>query len=151
MDFLVAHEPHVHYLQRRPMQSIGKSLQKIEAEVISAEGLSMDCSESVTLLCYLATLKDPNNLRYNGRGDTQIMYDFLPHYTNPANAKAGALCFFGIPGQLGTQHITMVRHPGEDPILFSHGQEKGPIYIPLSEERKYHEGTPVFLSIAGLG
>lgn len=149
MDLMVAHEPKIHYAQVRPMQtrSIHNSTQ---LGIALAHGFSMDCSESVTLLCRLAGMHDPNGLGFDGAGNTQVMFDHLPHYTRPGGASIGALCFFGVPGQLSTQHITMVRHSGTDPVLFSHGQEKGPFWIHLSEERKYHEGTPVFLNIGKL-
>jgi hypothetical protein len=44
----------------------------------------------------------------------------------------------------------MVRRPGADPLLFSHGQERGPFLIPLSVEKRYHVAPYTFLSIAHL-
>lgn len=149
MDLMVAHEPKIHYEQVRPMRT-GSIKTIAQLGIALAHGFSMDCSESVTLLCRLAGLRDPNRSGYNGSGNTQVMYDHLTHYTRPRGAAIGALCFFGIPGELSTQHITMVRHSGSDPVLFSHGQERGPFWIHLSEERKYHAGSPVFLNIGKL-
>lgn len=149
MDLLVAHEPAVHYREDRPMHTRTISTYH-ELAVELAKGISMDCSESVTLICRLGGLKDPNGLGFNGTGNTQVMYDHLPHYVKPQGAAVGALVFFGIPGQLPTQHVCMVYKPGGDPLLFSHGQERGPVLIRLSDESKYHEGHPVFLSIAKL-
>lgn len=147
MDYLVAQEPQVHYAEVRPMH-----LWKLPElkQAVEHAGVTMDCSWSVTELCYLAGLADPNGRGYDGSGDTQVMFDHLPRYTRPTGASTGALCFFGIPGELSTQHVTMVRHPSPDPVLFSHGQERGPVYLPFSVESRYHEGSPVFLSIAAL-
>lgn len=149
MDVMVAHEPRVHYGQIRPMRS--RSI-KTTTQLMVAMGtsLTLDCSESVTLLCRLSGLHDPNGQAYNGTGNTQMMFDHLTHYKLPTMAAIGALVFFGIPDELSTQHITMVRHTGKDPVLFSHGQERGPLWINLSMERQYHQGEPVFLSIAKL-
>ena len=56
---------------------------------------------------------------------------------------------FGV-GKLSTEHVCMVRRPGADPLLWSHGQERGPILLPLSVEKRYHVPPYTFLSIAGL-
>jgi hypothetical protein len=149
MDIMVAHEPKIHYAQVRPMRT--RSIKNTTQLMVAlGTGFSMDCSESVTLLCRLAGLKDPNGEGFNGVGNTQDMYNHLQHYQRPASASIGALVFLGIPGELSTQHICMVRHGGKDPILFSHGQEKGPFYIKYSVERQYHQGTPTFLNIGRL-
>ncbi len=107
----------------------------------------MDCSESVTLLCRLADLDDPNGLNYNGQGLTGTLLGHLRHYSNPRAANIGALVVFG-PGT--GHHVCMVRRPGVNPLLFSHGQERGPFFISLSEEAKYQPKPVTFLSIAGL-
>lgn len=153
MDFLVAHEPQVHYAQTRPIPRI-PSLTALEAIVVE-HGLTTDCSGSVTILAQVVGLHDPNGNGYNGAGNTQVMYDHLPHFTKPQASAVGGLWWVGIPGRLETQHICMNRHPGPDPVLFSHGQERGPLYVPLSVELAYHQkahpgSVGVFLSIAHL-
>src|SRR6478609_3385678 len=81
MDYLVRHEPLIHYAQVRPMVTRTiTNLVQLHTAVESRNGLTMDCSESVTLLCKLAGLKDPNGLHYDGAGNTETMLHTLPHY-----------------------------------------------------------------------
>lgn len=148
MDFLVAHHTRIRYQEIRPMR-LHPTFPQLEAAVVAGNEV-MDCSWSVTQLCRVAGLKDPNGLGYDGAGNTQTMYDHLTHYLNPAGAGIGALCFFGVPGELGTQHVTMVRHPGKDPVLFTHGHQGDPSYRLLSWMRSGFQGQPVFLNISRL-
>lgn len=141
----------VHYEQRRPMQ-----LQKLPYAAALREarendaGVRADCSEFVTALCKWAGLEDPNGNGYNGAGYTGTMLKHLPHYHNPAGAYTGALAVFG-PGT--GEHVAMVYEPDRrngDPLLCSHGQERGPLLIRLSVERQFHSAPVTMLSIAGL-
>lgn len=151
MDLLVAHRANVPYLQRRPMASKGiNTLERLHTAL--EHPLPLDCSEAATLICHAGGIHDPNGHGYSGEGNTQEMYDHLHHYLNPKDAALGALVFFGFPGRLGTQHVCVVRKPGADPELFSHGGNGryAAHFIPFSVERRYHVGEPVFLSIARL-
>lgn len=153
MDFLVAHEPHVHYPanDRRTMQiHTITSMSTLDGLVLSAKGLTIDCSQAAQLVFHVAGLEDPNGLGYRRDGYTGTLLENprLKHYVDPKGAAIGALVVFG-PGT--GQHVCLVRHGGADPVLFSHGQERGPLYIRLSEERKFHEPPVTFLSIAHLG
>jgi hypothetical protein len=123
------------------------SLHLLQQALYSPHGVTMDCSESVTLLCRLAGLQDPNGFHYDCTGYTGTLLHHLPHYSSPLAAKVGALVVFG-PGS--GHHVCMVRTPGDDPMLFSHGSEQGPIYIRLSDEQRYQPPGHVFLSIAKL-
>lgn len=147
MNFLVEQEPRVHYAQVRPMQTIHWREQQVVNLLYHGGSITMDCSEAVTCLCKWAGLKDPNGLNYNGRGFTGTLLGNLPHYTDPAKAKIGALVVFG---RGSGHHVCMVAKAGADPVLWSHGQERGPIWIPLSDEQKYQPGPATFLSIAHL-
>lgn len=148
MDYLVRHEPSVHYRQARPMVTRTiRNLTDLHAVVTSKRGLYADCSETITLLCRLAGLRDPNGMGYDGYGNSGSMFAHLPHYYSAANAMVGGLVAFG---DGGGDHVCMVRHPGADPVLFSHGQERGPLLIPLSVEKRYHPGPYSFLSIQHL-
>lgn len=147
MDYLVQHRGNVHYAQRRPMTTRAIATFAELRRTVAARGVTMDCSESVTLICRLAGLDDPNGEHYNGTGYTGTLLDHLPHYDNPANADVGALVVYG-PGT--GQHVCMVREPGRDPLLFSHGEEAGPFYVRHSVERRYHSAPATFLSIARL-
>jgi hypothetical protein len=144
MRLLIAHEPEVHYAQVRPMRNVHTAAPHFP--------LTMDCSESVTALCHWAGLHDPNGRGYDGQGNTATLYAHLPHYFNPAAAMVGALVTFAVPtSPLSRQHVCMVLEPDEhDPLLFSHGQERGPLAIRLSTERRFHASPVAFLSIAHL-
>ena len=148
MDLLVREQPRVHYAQRRPMQTRSiHSLHLLQQALYSPHGVTMDCSESVALLCHVAGLDDPNGFDYDGHGFTGTLLHVLPDYTDPLKAEIGALVVFG-PGS--GDHVCMVRRPGANPTLFSHGSERGPIYIALHDEQKYQRKPTTFLSIAAL-
>ena len=148
MDLLVRNEPRIHYRQHRPVQTAHlSSLHLLQQALYLPHGVTMDCSESVTLLCHVCGLDDPNGFDYDGTGYTGTLLHHLPHYTDPRKAKVGALVVFG-PGS--GHHVCMVRHTGADPVLFSHGSERGPIWIRLSDEKRYQRPPTVFLSIAKL-
>jgi hypothetical protein len=151
MDLLVAHRAKIHYRQLRPMATAKIHHELMLRTILNTSGLSMDCSESVTLLCRLAGLRDPNGRGYDGYGYTGTLLQHLgEHAYPPSKAKVagiGALVVFG--GGTG-EHVCMVRNPGEDPVLFSHGQESGPFWIKLSEEERYHSGPTRFLPITSL-
>jgi hypothetical protein len=147
MDYLVLHRDRVHYRQVRPMLTRPlHTLVDLHAALASPRGVVMDCSEAVTLICKLGGLTDPNGLHYNGSGYTGTLLR-LPHYYDPHSAMLGALVVFG--GGTG-HHVTMVREPGADPLLWSHGQESDPRLILLSLERQHQPSPVTFLSIAAL-
>lgn len=150
-EMFLHHERQLHYKQLRPMASIHKTESEIDKLLLGGGEMSFDCSEAVTLICKLVGLKDPNNAHYNGTGNTQMMYDHLPHYTDAKRALIGALGLFGIPGQLDTQHVAFVyRRDPHDPLMWSMGQESDPRLVRFSVEKKFHHDHGVFLSIAGL-
>lgn len=146
MDALVFYNRRVHYAQVRPMRSTG--IRHLRPALLRPHGLTMDCSESVTLLCRLAGLRDPNGLHYDGSGYTGTLLAYLVGYSDPAIARTGALVVFG---EGAGDHVCMVRKPGADPLLFSHGSEADPSWHPLSFMRSGFKGEPRFLSIAKLG
>jgi hypothetical protein len=147
MKFLIAKEPQVHYQEFRPMRTIKLSEQQLDQLLEHGGSVTMDCSEAVTCLCKWAGLQDPNGLHYDGDGYTGTLLAHLPHYSNPSNAMTGAIVVFG---PATGEHACMVIDPGDDPVLFSHGTERGPIAIKLSEEKKFHHAPVTFLSIAQL-
>lgn len=148
MDFTYRERARIHYAQRRPMPTQHlHSLHLLQQALQSPRGVTMDCSEGVTLLCHIAGLDDPNGFDYDGHGFTGTLLHHLPHYADARNAKIGALVVFG-PGS--GDHVCMVRQPGANPLLWSHGQESGPIYISLREEARYQRPPITFLSIAKL-
>jgi hypothetical protein len=147
MRYLLAHEPQIHYAQVRPMRTVHLTEQEADTLLAAGHGLTMDCSESVTVLCKWAGLHDPNGLGYDGQGYTGTLLAHLPHYTRPSAAEIGALVVFGPPPG---DHVCMVLMPGDDPVLWSHGSERGPVKVALSVERSFHRAPVTFLSIAAL-
>jgi len=147
MKWLIAKTPLIDYEQYRPMRTSRITEQHLSDLFFHKQKISMDCSESVTLLCRLAGLSDPNGMGYNGYGFTGTMLTSLPHYTDPADADVGALVVFG-PGT--GDHVCMVLTPGSDPLLFSHGQDAGPLAVRFSVEKNAHRNPAVFLSVNAL-
>lgn len=155
MRWLIANEPKVSYRQTRPMTTRGYTEQTLADRFTNGGTITMDCSEAVTLICRLAGLADPNHLGYNGAGYTGTMLTSLPHYTDPKAAGVGALVVFTSQKKPDGDHVCQVVEPGADPLLFSHGQNAGPIAIRLSDElaaqRRIHgDSTAVFLRVAAL-
>lgn len=126
----------------RPMPWIGLT----EAQMLSRFKLGViwypDCSAFVTWCFEQAGLKDPNGLGFNGDGNSQIMWQKLKHYTNPAHAQAGALVTYGAMGEV---HVCFVVTPGSNPILCSHGSAAGPILVDLESESAAHAGQAMTL------
>jgi hypothetical protein len=141
MRELIAHEPQVHYAQTRPYPA---KLTRPRYPIV------LDCSSAVTMLCKWAGLDDPNGLGYSGAGYTGTLKSHLwpGHYFEVHRAHVGALVLFG-PGT--GEHVAMVLEPDvSNPLLFSHGGERGPIAIRLHDEAQYHNPPTTFLSIARL-
>lgn len=150
MELTIQHEPQIHYAEIRPMRSIHYSEQQITNLLAHGGQFTMDCSEGITCLCKWAGLQDPNGLHFNGEGYTGTLLAHLHHYTDAKKANIGAIVIFG-PGT--GEHAAMVMTPDHkhgNPILWSHGQERGPLSISLQEEASYHSSPVTFLSIAHL-
>ena len=125
----IAHEPQIHYGEIRPMP-LGRMLP-----------LTTDCSGFVTLCYYLAGASDPNGLGYGGEGWTGTLLRHLEQLA-PADVRRGDLVVFGrYPGR----HCAIVLEPGDDPLLCSHGQERGPVEIRLSTESRFQPATVTWL------
>ena len=129
----IENEPQIHYQQLRPMDGLDQP-QKLP--------LQTDCSGFATLCYKWAGAPDPNGCDFNGTGFTGTMLKSCRHVLKAA-AKPGDLVIWGdYPGH----HVCLMLEAGNDPLLVSHGQEKGPFAIRFSEECKY-QPTPVsFLS-----
>jgi hypothetical protein len=147
MRYTLGHERQIHYAQIRPMRTVHLSEHDMRHRLDSGGALTMDCSEGVTCLCKWAGLHDPNGHGYDGTGYTGTLLAHLPHYSDPSKARTGALVVFG-PG--AGDHVCMVLEPGRDPLLWSHGQERGPIAIRFSAEKAWQRRPATFLRIGEL-
>jgi len=124
----IRNEPRIHYGEVRPIP-LGRRLP-----------LTTDCSGFVTVCYYLAGAPDPNGLDYNGQGWTGTL---LRHMAEVAEPRAGDVVVFGAyPGH----HAALVVEPGDDPLLASHGQERGPVEVRFSTESRYQPEVVTWLS-----
>jgi peptidoglycan hydrolase-like protein with peptidoglycan-binding domain len=129
----IAHEPQIHYQQSRPIDGLGHP-RKLP--------LNTDCSGFVTDCYNWAGAPDPNGRKYNGEGFTGTLLATGRRITK-SQARPGDLVVYG-PGT--GHHVCMVLEAGEDPLLVSHGQEKGPLAIRHSAEVAAQPPPVTFLS-----
>ena len=128
----IANEPRIHYGELRPIP-LGRTLP-----------LTTDCSGFVTVCYFLAGAPDPNGRGYDGSGYTGTMLGWLPSIA-PLDADRGDLVVWGTyPGR----HVALVLEPGPDPLLCSHGRERGPLAIRFSDECAFQ--PPVVTWLDGL-
>ena len=126
----IRNEARIHYAQIRPMP-LGRRLP-----------LTTDCSGFVTLCYFLAGAPDPNGCGYDGRGWTGTLLERMENI-DPGAVLAGDLVVWGeYPGH----HCAVVLKPGNDPVLCSHGQERGPLEISFSTESRYQPAAVTWLS-----
>jgi hypothetical protein len=127
MRWMVAHEPDIHYAQVRPF-----SPRKVFDRALP---ITTDCSGSTTMLYYAVGLPDPNGNQYDGTGYTGTLRANLPH-KQFAKLDVGDLIIYGTGNGV---HVVAVYEPhATDPLVFSHGQERGPILVRHSAEVATH-------------
>jgi hypothetical protein len=114
----VANEPQIHYRETRPMP------------LTATLPLTTDCSGFVTLCYFLAGAPDPNGLGYNGQGYTRTLLAHGKHIPL-AQVKPGDVIVYG-PG--AGWHTALIVEAGPDPLTVSHGQEKGPELVRVSQD-----------------
>jgi hypothetical protein len=132
----VRHESQIHYEQSRPIDGIGHK-HKLP--------LRTDCSGFVTDCYNWAKAPDPNGLGYNGLGYTGTLLNHLQHIRR-SEAEPGDLVVFG-PGT--GHHVVVIVGDGADPEIVSHGQERGPMKMRLSEEAAFQSPPLTFLRSRG--
>lgn len=136
----ISTEPQWHYAQARPMERV-----KTPAELRQLPR-EADCSEHATDAYAYAGAPDPNGENYNGTGWTGTLLKHCRHIPK-AKAKAADLVVFGA----GDGHHVVVlledaTANGGDPLVCSHGQERGPISIRLSVETAAQPAPVTFLT-----
>ena len=129
----IQHEPQVHYQQSRPIDGL------LEARKLP---LHTDCSGFSTLCYAWSGAPDPNGLNYSGQGYTGTLLQQMRHIPKSA-VQPGDLVVWGAPPG---HHVALVLESGADPMLASHGQEKGPIAIRFSLESQYQPAQVTWLS-----
>lgn len=121
--------PQIHYAQVRPMDHLNK---------VQALPWYSDCSELVTTIYHWAGAPDPNGMGYNGYGFTGTMLDHgvsIPLF----QVKKGDVVIWGSAPGHHTAVFTEVGTSG-DPLIVSHGSERGPLELRLSQENAAQGG-----------
>jgi hypothetical protein len=102
--------------------------------------LRTDCSGSIKIACAWAEVPDPNGLGLSvPQGYTGTMLTHCRRIRRSAARPGDFLVIGDYPGV----HACALLEPGSDPLLFSHGSEKGPLAVRLSDELAYHKGRAV--------
>lgn len=129
----IRNEAQIHYGEVRPIDGLREPRRL---------PLRTDCSGFATLCYAWAGAPDPNGLDYGGAGYTGTL---LAHMTTiPALVvRPGDLVVWGpAPGH----HVALVLEPGDDPLLCSHGQERGPLAVRFSVESRFQPEPATWLS-----
>jgi peptidoglycan hydrolase-like protein with peptidoglycan-binding domain len=138
LRWMIAQEPSIHYTQDHGLRlaALGTPY---------ASPLSTDCSGAVKLACAWAQVPDPNGLGLTvPEGYTGTMLTYCKHITRAAAVPGDFLVLGDWPGS----HACVLLEPAADPLLFSHGSEKGPGTARLSDELAYHKGlAPHWLTL----
>lgn len=125
-------EPFWHYQQTRPIPLQLAKTRKLP--------VTTDCSGFATMCCYQAGAPDPNGLAYNGQGYTGTMLNHLKKIPLAA-AQPGDLIVYGAAAGHG-HHVVVIVEAGPDPLVASHGMERGPMLLRHSRELKYQAKFP---------
>lgn len=133
----VRHASQIHYAQTRPVDGLHRP-RKLP--------LTTDCSGFVTVCYAWAHAPDPNGRAYDGGAFTGYL---LHHCTRikRADARPGDLVVFG-PG--GGEHVVIIVGAGRQIMVVSHGQEAGPLELPLRVEAAAHRRPVRYLRCPGV-
>jgi len=130
----IANEGSIHYQQLRPVDGLDHP-RKLP--------LQTDCSGFSTLCYKWAGAKvDPNGGNFGGGAYTGTMLQHCRHIAKSAVQPGDLVVWGAYPGH----HVALVLEAGADPLLCSHGQEKGPIAIAFSVESKYQPTPAAWLA-----
>lgn len=154
MSLLLGHEPQVNY----PLHDIRGAKdaatfrlteKQLRAKMASGGHIMFDCSQAVTQLCKWAGLSDPNGIGYRWPGYTGTLLKNLPHYRDPHGAGVGALFVYG---PATGDHVSMLFDDPftDNPLLWSHGFDGGPVLIRLADQRAVHRPPVTILNISRL-
>lgn len=116
MRWALEHEAEIHYLQQRPF--------KPTAFVVQRLPIFADCSATTTMIYRAAHRPDPNGKNYSGNGYTGTLRAHTPRRRTVRSCKPGDFIVYG-PGT--GAHVVVVLEAGADPLVWSHGQEAGPL------------------------
>lgn len=129
----IANEAQIHYEQRRPIDGIDES-QKLP--------LHTDCSGFVTLCHRWAGAPDPNGRKFDGQGYTGTILQACRQIALNV-VQPGDLVVWGAPPG---HHVALVLEAGPDPLLVSHGSERGPYAVRFSEAATWQPAPATWLT-----
>lgn len=134
MTWAVNHEPDIHYSQDINQRM---NLARMKNKRLP---LAEDCSSSTIGMHYYAGAPDPAGNGYN-KNATNYTGTLLTgsKVIGRAQLKPGSMIIYG-PGS--GDHVCVVYKLSRDGnhLLFSHGQERGPIIISMSAEAQFQSG-----------
>ena len=129
----IQNERQIHYQQLRPLDGLDHP-HKLP--------LHTDCSGFVTLCYRWAGAKiDPNGGNFSG-AYTGTMLTHCRRIPRGAIRPGDLVVWGAYPGN----HVALVLKAGPDPLVCSHGQEKGPIAIEFSVENGYQPAPAAWLA-----
>jgi peptidoglycan hydrolase-like protein with peptidoglycan-binding domain len=99
-----------------------------------------DCSTFVTWLFWMLNLPDPNQLGYNGIGNTQSLYAKGTKISS-GQVQPGDVVVYNATSGLTTQHTALVVEGGPDPLTVSMGQQGDPSFVHVSQDGR----TPFYV------
>jgi len=147
MDTLHQHSSQFDYVEKRPMTLTKLSKAVFLNMLHNGRKFSSDCSETITAVFKWSGFKDPNNLHYDGFGNSETMLNYLKHFFQARFCNIGTIVHFQNPDHVGIVYKTS-KIKG-NPLIWEHGSP-GIKILPLSIEKQFHSGAITFLSIAKL-
>lgn len=92
-----------------------------------------DCSTFVTWLFWMNKLADPNQMGYNGWGNTQTLYA-KGQKISAAQVQPGDVVIYAADQPLSRQHTALIVQGGVDPLTVSMGMQGDPSYVHVSQD-----------------
>jgi hypothetical protein len=140
----VDNKGHTQYAEFRPVTFYTKA--QLETRNADGEETEFDCSSSLDETAFATDLDDPSGPAYNfnGFGNTQTQYEFLPHLPNVGSCLLGDPIMFDPPPE-SFAHICYVLKPDPDgnPTVFNMGGPGDPSIKTFLEEAAGHPGQAV--------
>lgn len=99
-----------------------------------------DCSTYVTWLYWMLNLPDPNQLNYNGAGNTQTLYAKGTKITL-SQVQPGDVVVYAADKLLAEQHTAIIVQGGADPLTVSMGKQGDPSFVHVSQDGR----TPFYV------
>jgi hypothetical protein len=118
------------YMMRRPMWIVPPTPWVAPPLSVTER---IDCSTAVTLWFRLANCLDPNDLNYDGEGNTQTLFQHGLQIDQAALRPADVVVYDALD-QLSMQHTALIVHGGADPLTISMGEHGDPSEVYVSQD-----------------